>query len=113
MKLRFLQLIITLAALFLTSQCQLDVGQNATGADIYKLHCKRCHGSDGKKGKKGAKDLNLSEMDLETRIAHIKVGKDKMPAFEERLSEQQVEKVAEYTLQTFRQDSIKVGEPSN
>lgn len=85
--------------------CQMGTPENQAASEIYKLHCKRCHGSDGKKGKKGAKDLNLSTMDLDTRIDHISNGKGKMPAFDERLSIEQVQKVAEYTIATFREDS--------
>lgn len=85
--------------------CQFEGGENVSASEVYQLHCKRCHGSDGKKGKKGAKDLNLSTMDLTTRVSHITEGKGKMPSFDDRLSDEQIRKVAEYTLQTFRPEA--------
>ncbi|MDW3194548.1 MAG: cytochrome c [Cytophagales bacterium] len=101
-------IIAFMIALLTVTNCQMETGANLSSSEVYKMHCKRCHGSDGRKGKKGAKDLNLSTMSLENRIAHISEGKDKMPSFEKRLSQEQIAKVAEYTLQTFRKDSLSV-----
>lgn len=99
-------IIALIIILFIGLNCQLQTGEQLAAEDVYKLHCKRCHGTDGKKGKKGAKDLNLSAMKLENRINHISEGKGKMPSFEKRLSEEQIQRVAAYTLMTFRADSV-------
>lgn len=74
------------------------------GSDTFKSKCAMCHGTDGKgdtaMGKKfGLKDLGSAEIqgmsdgDLTTIIAK---GKDKMPAYENKLSKEQIDGVVKY-----------------
>jgi cytochrome c553 len=74
-----------------------------SGAD-YKARCAMCHGPDGKgdtaMGKKfGLKDLGSAEVqgqsdaDLTTTITK---GKDKMPAYGDKLSKEQIDGLVKY-----------------
>lgn len=88
----------------LLNACQEGSNTNladAGGEKLYKKHCNRCHGMDGKKGRKGAKDLTKSDKDLAFRINQITEGEDEMPSFSDRMSAQQIETVAKYTLERF------------
>lgn len=66
------------------------------GKEIYLAECKKCHGVDGKKGLFKAPDLTQSKLNLSERVAWIKKGKAVMPAYEEELSETEIEAVALY-----------------
>ncbi len=68
----------------------------ATGKEIYLAECKKCHGVDGKKGLFKSPDLTESKLNLAERIAWIKKGKGVMPAYENELSESDIESVAAY-----------------
>lgn len=67
-----------------------------TGKEIYLAECKKCHGKDGKKGLFKSPDLTQSKLNLAERIAWIKKGKGVMPAYEDQLSESDIEAVAAY-----------------
>ena len=62
------------------------------GAKIYK------HGPDGKLGANGSKNLTVSELDLNARIAMVSKGKGVMMAFENILNLSEIKAVAEYTM---------------
>ncbi|ADR22658.1 hypothetical protein MATR_34960 [Marivirga tractuosa] len=66
------------------------------GKEIYLAECKKCHGADGKKGLFKAPDLTESQLNLAESVAWIKKGKGVMPAYEEELSENEIEAVALY-----------------
>jgi len=68
------------------------------GAKIYKQNCELCHGPDGKLGANGSKNLTVSELDLNGRIAMVSKGKGVMMAFENILSLSEIKAVAEYTM---------------
>ncbi|HMQ08363.1 MAG TPA: cytochrome c [Saprospiraceae bacterium] len=68
------------------------------GAKIYKLNCVLCHGDDGKLGLNDSKDLTLTNMTLDERIAIIRNGKNAMTGFGNLLKEEEIRAVAEYTL---------------
>ena len=71
--------------------------------DLYKSKCQGCHGADGKAtaiGKKlGARDFQdpdvakMSESDLLTITTD---GKNKMPAYKGKLTEQQIDALVKY-----------------
>ena len=76
----------------------------AQGADTFKAKCAMCHGPDGKgdtaMGKKFAvKDLGSAEVqsksdaDLTTIITK---GKDKMPAYDGKLTNEQIEGLVKF-----------------
>lgn len=66
------------------------------GEALYNASCITCHGADGKLGLMGAKDLTLSQMDLNAKIEIIKNGKNAMTPFSGMLSDEQIKAVAEY-----------------
>jgi len=68
------------------------------GAKIFKQSCALCHGNDGKLGANGSKDLTVSTMDLNERIAIISNGKGMMTPFSKILDLKQIKAVAEYTM---------------
>jgi cytochrome c6 len=57
-----------------------------------------CHGADGKMGANGSKDLSVSQLSLDERIAIITKGKNVMIAYENILTLSEIKAVAEYTL---------------
>jgi cytochrome c553 len=67
-----------------------------TGKEVYLAECKKCHGKDGKKGLFKSPDLTESKLNLSERVAWIKKGKGVMPAYENELSESEIEAVALY-----------------
>jgi cytochrome c6 len=74
------------------------------GADLYKSKCAMCHGPDGAgKTLMGEKlkipDLRSAEVQKKTDAdlkALIAKGKDKMPAYEAKLSKEQIDKLVVY-----------------
>lgn len=68
------------------------------GAKIYKQNCELCHGPDGKLGANGSKNLTVSELDLNARIAMVSKGKGVMMAFENILSLSEIKAVSEFTM---------------
>lgn len=69
---------------------------NRKGKLIYKQYCVLCHGVDGKLGLSGAKDLSISEIDMEERINQITNGKGMMTPYKDILTKEQIQSVAEY-----------------
>ena len=75
----------------------------ANTASVYKSKCQGCHGADGRAtpiGKKlGARDFQdpavatMSNEDLETIT---KDGKNKMPAYKGKLTDEQISELAKY-----------------
>ena len=61
-------------------------------------NCELCHGPDGKLGANGSKNLTVSELDLNARIAMVSKGKGVMMAFENILNLSEIKAVAEYTM---------------
>jgi cytochrome c6 len=68
------------------------------GAKLFKQNCELCHGADGKLGANGSKDLTVSELDLNERIAMVTKGKGVMMAFENILSLSEIKAVSEYSM---------------
>lgn len=68
------------------------------GVDLYTTHCTACHGADGNMGVAGAKKIPESVLTLEERIELITHGKKTMPAFKEKLTTEEIKRLAEYTL---------------
>jgi cytochrome c6 len=73
-------------------------------ADLFKSKCAMCHGPDGAgKTMMGEKlkipDLRAAEVQKKTDVdlkAVIAKGKDKMPAYDAKLSKEQIDKLAAY-----------------
>ena len=73
------------------------VDDMAAGEKVYRTYCIVCHGIDGKLELNGAKDLSISTIPVEERIAQITDGKGLMTPFKGILSEEQIKQVADYT----------------
>jgi mono/diheme cytochrome c family protein len=69
-----------------------------SGEDNYKKFCIACHGSDGNLGISGAKSIPNSALSQQDREVIITNGKGTMPAFKEKLSTEEIKRLAEYTL---------------
>jgi cytochrome c6 len=76
----------------------------STGADTFKAKCQMCHGPDGlgqTPAGRAAKIVSLKDpavvnaMDADL-VSFIKKGKNKMPSFEGKLSDDQIESVVKY-----------------
>ena len=71
------------------------------GKTLFKKNCVICHGLTGDMQVNGAKDLNQSTLSLPQRINTITKGRKVMPPFEGRLTEKEIETVAQFTLDRF------------
>ena len=73
-------------------------------ADLYKSKCQVCHGADGKgdtpAGKKlGAKDFHAPEVTKMSDAELIEVtknGKNKMPSYDKKLTDDQIKQLVKY-----------------
>jgi len=77
----------------------------ADGKTDFTANCASCHGGDARTNAKRAIMLKIepnklylqaSKMNKAEMIAITKAGKDKMPAFENRLSEDQIKGIVDY-----------------
>lgn len=76
---------------------------NPTAADLYKTKCQACHGADGKAtavGKKlGARDFHdpdVAKMSEEDLAKVTTDGKNKMPSYKGKLTDDQIKALAKY-----------------
>ncbi|PCH70002.1 MAG: hypothetical protein COC01_00125 [Bacteroidetes bacterium] len=77
--------------------------QLTDGKAIYMNYCQNCHGKDGTLGLSGAADLQETEMHLEQMKEIISNGKNAMIAYNNILTPEQIQKLAEY-VQTLGQE---------
>ncbi len=73
-------------------------GDTVAGQEIYKKYCVICHGADGKLGINGAKDITVSALTQDERVALITKGKNTMTPFEGILSADEIQAVAAYSM---------------
>ncbi|MDU0369646.1 c-type cytochrome [Hymenobacter endophyticus] len=72
----------------------------AAGKVLYTQNCAVCHGADGRLGLNGARDLtksNLNDAGRVYQVTHGSISK-KMPAFQGKLTDEQIRQVVEYSL---------------
>ncbi|AHJ99382.1 c-type cytochrome [Hymenobacter swuensis] len=72
----------------------------AAGNALYTQNCAVCHGSDGRLGLNGARDLTKSNLNAAGRTYQVANGSisKKMPAFQGKLTEEEIQQVVEYSL---------------
>ncbi|HKZ22067.1 MAG TPA: cytochrome c [candidate division Zixibacteria bacterium] len=98
--------IISILLIFLLFQGNLKAQKSLTSQELYKKYCASCHGADGKGVEKMAKMLKApirdftkitltAELSKEWQKA-IKEGKAKMPAFNKKLKEAEIDSVYNY-----------------
>jgi len=89
-----------------TTQDQIVASMNNTALTnaqaIYVNECSKCHGNDGTKGMSGAPSLTKSQLNLNDRAQIITRGRGLMPGYGKKLSEQEIEELAAYTM-TFNE----------
>ena len=99
------KLLVTVSVLALAVALAVPVKSFAEGSgDVFKAKCAMCHGADGSgntaMGKKfGLKDLGSADVQKESdaNIAQIITkGKDKMPAYEGKLTKDQINDLVKY-----------------
>jgi cytochrome c oxidase subunit 2 len=77
----------------------------ARGQEVYNASCASCHGVDGGGGfgRKLAGEVEANFPDIEDQIAVVADGRDgtNMPAFRDRLSDEDIEAVVRYTRETL------------
>ncbi|MDR4506714.1 MAG: c-type cytochrome [Candidatus Brocadiaceae bacterium] len=79
-------------------------GESVNAKKIFEYKCKTCHGSDGKGTKRGQalKSQDLSDPEWQASrtdkeiLETITNGKNKMPAWKERLTPEEIEALAKY-----------------
>ena len=98
-----MKLLIGMMALGVIALAMPALAQDSPEA-LYKTKCQACHGTDGKgdtaPGKKlGAKDFHSPEV-VKMSDAELfditKKGKEKMPAYDKKLTDEQIEELIKY-----------------
>lgn len=86
--------------LFGFSSCRKGNSGNekADGAELYKKHCRLCHGADGSLGLSGAADLSHSALSPEDTRHVIESGRRTMQPFDKVLNEEEIKAVTDYVI---------------
>ena len=66
------------------------------GKAIYVAKCIQCHGDNGKLKLSGAKDLTISALSHDEKIAIVTNGKNAMMSYKKQLTQQQIDDVVAY-----------------
>ena len=96
--------LLCLPAIFLISLSLSQPAHSQAAADLYSSKCKMCHGADGKGGTPvaktmGVRDFKSPEVAKESAadmIAVTKNGKNKMPAYKDKLTDDQIKELVTY-----------------
>ena len=99
-------LLILILAVFLTFSTKISQAQKVSSPELYKKNCASCHGADGKGVEKMAKMLKVTIKDW-TKLTLTPdlfkdwkkittAGKGKMPAYEKKLKEAEIDSVLIY-----------------
>lgn len=96
--------ILSLSALLVLVLAAVPASFSQSAADLYKSKCQMCHGADGKgntpiAAKMGVRDFHgpvvAKESDQEL-FTITKNGKDKMPAYAGKLTDDQIKEQVKY-----------------
>jgi cytochrome c6 len=96
--------LLCLPAIFLLSLSMSQPAFSQSAAELYSSKCKMCHGADGKgdspAGKAtGTRSFKSPEVAKETAAEMItltKSGKNKMPGYKDKLTDQQIKDLVTY-----------------
>ena len=99
---RIKMMLLTLALMFMLSMSAL--ADDAATEKLWKAKCQSCHAADGSgntpAGKKvEARDLRLPEIQKQTDAQLFEItkkGKNKMPAYDKKLTDQQIKDLIAY-----------------
>jgi mono/diheme cytochrome c family protein len=94
--------IATLAFIFAIASCTKKSAPTSTtasvdGAAVFSKHCARCHGPQGVKDSR-TPDLQTIALDKDHLINSITNGKNKMPAWKDKLSPAEISAAADLIL---------------
>ena len=81
------------------SQSPAKSDTQLAGYKVFQKNCSGCHGADGKSG--GAKNFTISMLDIAAMVQIVTKGKGRMPAYEGKLSTNDIDSIADY-LMTLR-----------
>ncbi|WP_298223067.1 cytochrome c [Flavobacterium sp.] len=70
--------------------------KNSNSKSIFENKCAKCHGKDGTKGLFGAKNLQKSKLSDHDYFSIISNGKNIMPNWGKRLTQNQIDLVIQY-----------------
>lgn len=100
-------LLLVAAAALVLAACGGDAepsgdggGEASLGQSIYEDNCARCHGPDGEGGvgpQLGDGAVAESYPDIEDQLVVLREGRNGMPAWEDSLTPEEIQAVAEYT----------------
>jgi cytochrome c6 len=96
--------LLCLPAIFLLSLSLSQPALSQSAGDLYKSKCQMCHGADGKGNTPvaktmGVRDFKSPEVAKESAadmIAVTKNGKNKMPAYKDKLTDEQIKDLVTY-----------------
>lgn len=86
------------------------------GARIFKDNCAKCHGENGQGTEKGISFVEGHALDhpREDFIKQVRNGEeDKMPAFDDKLSDAEIEAVVDYVRNVIQKDATRDGAGSH
>jgi len=91
--------IATLAILFVIASCTKKSAPTAStasvdGATVFSKHCARCHGAQGVKDSR-TPNLQTIALDKDHLVNSITNGKNKMPAWKDKLSPAEISAAAD------------------
>lgn len=96
-------ILVSTLLLIVCSPSNDQSSSTSSGSDIYREYCTLCHGASGDMGLNGAFKLTDSKLSLEERIIIISKGRNTMAAYNNILSEEEINAVAKYTMKLSTQ----------
>lgn len=89
---------VAVVAAGILTACTAQVGEDATGEQIYESICARCHGSDlgGGVGPALGPGSDAASQPDEFLITTITRGRGRMPSFSATLNDEQILRVVDY-----------------
>lgn len=106
-------LLLLAAAALLLSVFFAGCGKPKTTPETYRKYCARCHGREGEGNKRGLRlyphlDFSKSEMvrrgDRKAVRQRIAEGHGPMPAYQRRLTPQEIDRMVDFTFQLARKE---------
>jgi mono/diheme cytochrome c family protein len=102
MKTRYFSALIAAAAIITAAVSGVYSLENA--ADMYKMRCSACHGNDGKANTTMGKNFGIMSYQApevqkmsDAQLADIiTMGKNKMPAFKDKITAEQIKELVKY-----------------
>ena len=91
-------LLVSIASLGYNCSGSSTTNKTVNGKSLFTTYCVSCHGKKGDLGLNGAKNLQESQLSLQSRITIITKGKNNMAAFEGIMTDEEIQAVAAYSI---------------